>query len=108
MHQTSYVNVSWISFVLDSCHWGKNPWLIHFKEEKLYFGAKFQGFRQWSVILGHDEAEKHHGRERRDNNQAMIILYSILYCTVLYYIILRRKEEARDNTQAMTVVAHIL
>lgn len=83
---------------------GQNTLLIHFKEGKLYYGGKFQGFKPWIIclLLWVMTRQKNMTAER---GEAVTIQWC--YLTISYTQ--RGKEEAMDNThsaQALTVVPH--
>lgn len=61
---------------------GQNTLLIHFKEGKLYYGGKFQGFKPWIICLllwVMTRQKKHDSRERGGRNHTVMLSHDFLY-----------------------------
>lgn len=83
---------------------GQNTLLIHFKEGKLYYGAKFQGFKPWIICLWLwvMTRQKNITAEKGE-------AITMQWCYLMISYTQRGKEKAMDNThnaQALTVVPH--
>lgn len=83
---------------------GQNTLLIHFKAGKLYYGAKFQGFKPWIICLWLwvMTRQKNITAEKGE-------AITMQWCYLMISYTQRGKEKAMDNAhnaQALTVVPH--